>query len=59
MDNVNEEKLKVQVIRAQAVRQATLEVLNENRTEILKRAKAKLVAMGMAVEEGELDAQIR
>lgn len=59
MDNVSsDEKLKLQIMKAQAVRQATVEVLGENRAEILKRARAKLTAMGVAVEESELGAQI-
>lgn len=33
-----------------AIRQATAEVIAENRAEIMRRARAKLVAMGQAVE---------
>lgn len=52
MEESNERKdvLKKQFVesaRASAVRQATVEIINENREEILKRARAKLVASGM------------
>jgi hypothetical protein len=46
---------RTQVLKSQAVRQAMFEVLGEQRDEIIKRARAKLVAMG--VEFSDTDAQ--
>ena len=48
---VTNDTMKRNLIKAQAIKQATTEVIAENRVEILKRAKAKLVAMGMKVED--------
>lgn len=42
------------VIRARAVRQAMFEILGENREEIVKRAQAKLEALGLKVEPGDV-----
>lgn len=58
METSTEEQKKVHVLKATAVRQAMVEVLSEQREEILKRAAAKLVAMGVKVEAEDLDAQI-
>ena len=44
---------RLQVMKAQAVGQATVEVLSENRTEIVRRARAKLVAMGIPLSPDE------
>lgn len=55
---MDDEKLKQQIMRAQAIRQATYEVLSEQKAEIIKRAKAKLVALGLKVEDAELGAQL-
>jgi hypothetical protein len=38
------------IARAVAVREAMCEIMNENRAEILRRARAKLVAQGINVE---------
>jgi hypothetical protein len=38
------------IARAVAVREAMCEIMNENRSEILRRARAKLVAQGINVE---------
>ncbi len=54
-ETTDEEKLKRHAIQASALRQACIEVLQENRAEILKRAKAKLVALGVTIKEDELD----
>lgn len=43
--------LRIYELRSNAVRQAMTEFIGENRVEILKRAKAKLVAMGLSPEE--------
>lgn len=59
MDNVSkEEKLKLQIMKAQAVRQAVFEIVGESRDEILKRARAKLTAMGIEVRDEELGAHL-
>lgn len=49
-----DEETKIQVLKAQAVRQAMCEVIAEHRQEIVDRAKAKLVAMGIEVKDDEL-----
>lgn len=48
-----EEAVALQVVKARAVRQATFEVLGEMQPEIIKRAKAKLTALGLATEDIE------
>lgn len=48
-----QESVRVQIMRSQAVRQAMIEVVGEHREEIVKRARAKLVALGMTVEQSE------
>ena len=58
MEVLTEEQKKLHVLKAQAVRQALIEVLGENRAEIIKRAHAKLTAMGVEVTEGELESKI-
>lgn len=58
MDNMTDEQKKLHLMKAQAVRQALIEVLSENRVEIMKRAAAKLTAMGIEVQASEIDAQI-
>lgn len=44
-------KTRSEVLKAQAVRQATIEVLSENRAEIITRARAKLVALGVELSD--------
>lgn len=44
---------QLMAMKAVAVRQATYEVVTENRAEIVRRARAKLVAMGVPLTEGE------
>ena len=58
MENVDAEKQRLHTLKAQAVRQALIEVLSEQRAEIIKRARAKLTAMGVEVSEADLGAQI-
>lgn len=53
-DTKETEEKRIQILKATAVRQAMVEVVGEYRTEIIKRAMAKLTAMGVAVEESEL-----
>lgn len=50
----DDDKLKVHVMKAQAVRTAMAEVVSENRAEIIRRARAKLTAMGIALSAEEL-----
>lgn len=50
------EAQKVAVLKATAVRQAMLEVVGEQKDEIIKRATAKLSAMGITVEASDLGA---
>ena len=47
-------KVKIQVLKSQAVRQAMCEVIAEHRVEIVERARAKLVAMGVEVSTEDL-----
>ena len=51
-------KARMHVLKSQAVRQSMVEVMAEQRVEIVRRAKAKLVAMGVNVEEADLEPQI-
>lgn len=44
----------IEVMKARAVRQATIELISENRDEIIKRARAKLVAMGIELKDEEV-----
>ncbi len=53
-----DEKLKQQIIMATAVREAMVEVVGENRDEIVKRARAKLVAQGIELSPEEVGAQL-
>lgn len=48
------EEQKLNALKAKAVKQAMFEVVGEQRKEIVKRAAAKLSAMGIAVEQDEL-----
>lgn len=50
------EKLEhgIQILKSVAIRKAMLEVVAENRAEIVKRAAAKLKADGIDVKEEEL-----
>lgn len=43
------------ILKIQAIRVATFEVLGEQRLEIITRAAAKLTAMGIKVDPGELN----
>lgn len=52
-DDDNKAMEPLTALKAMAVRQATLEVVSENRDEIVKRARAKLVAMGVPFSEAE------
>lgn len=45
---------QIHVLKTTAVRQALFEVVGENRDEIIRRAAAKLQAMGVTVSEDEL-----
>lgn len=53
-----DEQTKQTLMKAQAVRQATFEFIAENRAEIVRRAKAKLVAMGVNVEEADFETPV-
>ena len=48
-----DDKTRMELLRITAVTAATQEVMNEHKVEILRRAKAKLVAMGVMVEGDE------
>lgn len=58
MEQQDDTNKKIMVLKATAVRQAMIEVMGEQREEIIKRAAAKLVAMGITVEAKDLDAQV-
>ena len=47
-------ELKLKVLKATAVQQALTEVVSEHRDEIIKRARAKLSAMGIEVQDDEV-----
>jgi hypothetical protein len=51
------EKIRILVLRANAVRSALNEVVSENRDEIIRRARAKLVAQGISIDEADLSAE--
>lgn len=48
------EKLRLNVMKSQAVRQAMFEIVGEQRDEIIKRARAKLVAMGIQLSDEDV-----
>jgi hypothetical protein len=52
------EKLEKASVIGKAVAEATCEVISEQKPEILKRAKAKLVSQGLSVEDAEIEPQI-
>ena len=56
-DQIND-TMKRNLVKAQAIKQATTEIIAENRDEILRRAKAKLVSLGMKVEDAEIGTNI-
>lgn len=58
MTNEQDEKMRVHVLKSTAVRQALVEVMGEQRPEIIKRAVAKLAALGIVVTGDELGAQV-
>lgn len=49
----DEQLEKLMAMKAVAVRQAMFEIVSENRAEIVKRARAKLVSMGVPFAETE------
>lgn len=49
-----DQEAQTAVLRARAVRQAMFEVLGEHREEVIKRAAAKLAALGLTVEPGDV-----
>jgi hypothetical protein len=58
MEHVAQDKMRQRVLIAQATRAAIVEVIAENREDIIRRARAKLVALGVTFTEEELNAQI-
>lgn len=52
---MNKESDKISMLKSQAVRQAMFEVLGEQRAEVVKRARAKLVAMGIEFSDDDFD----
>lgn len=50
--------LKLNVLKATAIRQAMIEVVGEARPEIIRRARAKLVAMGVTLSDEEVEQQL-
>lgn len=55
---IDNEKMKLALFKATAVRQVLIELISENRAEIIARAKAKLVAMGVSVEDKEIEVNL-
>lgn len=52
-----DEKFKLMIMKSTAIRQAMTEVVGEQRAEIVRRAKAKLVAMGVEVEDKDFEVE--
>jgi len=50
----NEKSPELILLQATAIRQAMVEVMAEQQPEIIRRAKAKLVAMGVTIEDAEV-----
>lgn len=48
-------ELRLKVLKATAVNQAMFEVVQEQRGEIVRRARAKLLALGIEVAENEVE----
>lgn len=55
MEDGIDPKVKLTVLKAQAVRQALVEIISEHRDEIVERAAAKLTAMGIEVTAKDLE----
>jgi CO dehydrogenase/acetyl-CoA synthase epsilon subunit len=49
-----DDQTRIKLQRITAITTATQEVMAEHKEEILKRAKAKLIAMGVTVEEDDV-----
>lgn len=49
---------KLNLLKATAIRQAMFEVIAESKPEIIRRARAKLVAMGVTIGDDEVEAQL-
>jgi hypothetical protein len=56
--NEQDPAVKLHIMKSQAVRQAMFEVIGEQRLEIIKRARAKLVAMGVEITDEEITAAV-
>lgn len=54
--DMNDPKVRTQIFKMTAVRQVVSELLAEHRDEIIKRARAKLVAMGIEFNDEDLGA---
>lgn len=48
-------KKELDILRTTAVRAAASEILSEHRAEVVKRARAKLIAMGVSFAEAEAE----
>jgi hypothetical protein len=46
---------KLTILKSTAVRQAMCEVISEQRDEILTRARAKLTAMGVSIQDSDIE----
>lgn len=58
MSEEQKAKYEFMLAKSNAVRIAMNEILQENRTEIIRRATAKLKDLGLAVSEGEMGKQL-
>lgn len=47
------EKLRILVMRSNALRAAITEIMSEQRAEIIRRARAKLLAQGLSSEDAD------
>ena len=54
MSEPQDPALKLAILKSTAVRQAMTEIVGEQRAEILRRARAKLTAMGVELSDEDL-----
>lgn len=54
----SEAKQRLGVMCKQAILQATLEIVDENRGEIISRARGKLLTLGITVSNEEIQKQL-
>lgn len=60
MDNLDpqQEKIRSKLLLNTVVRQVLAEIINEQRTEIISRARAKLLTLNVEVTEADISATL-